>query len=56
MIKINDEYKHFSEGIYERYPGYELDKKYRIINKSDAEMDLDEFKAILLNKDLEFYE
>jgi hypothetical protein len=45
----------FSESIEKRYPGYVLDKKFRIFNRSDVEMDLKKFKALLLSKDLEDY-
>ena len=53
--KISDEYLKFSEAVETRFPGYGLDKKYKIVNKTDIEIDLKELKSILQSKDLEMY-
>ena len=55
MKKINDEYLLFSESIATKYPGYIMDKKYRIQNKDDVEVDLNRFKDLLLSKNIDDY-
>ena len=46
----------FSEGMAAKYPGYKLDKNFSLVNENDVEIDLSEFKQLLMSKDLEYYQ
>jgi hypothetical protein len=56
LKKIDETYKTFSEGIADRFPGYELDEKKLVKNVSDETIDLEELKAFLLSKNPEEYD
>lgn len=52
VVKINDEYMKFTEGMKSKFPGYSMDKNSLIKNDSDIEIDPEEFTSLLLSKDL----
>lgn len=41
VVKINDTYRHFSEGMHLQFPGYGLDRKWLVVNETDATIDYD---------------
>ncbi len=56
VMKLNENYTVYSEGVRKRYEGYDLDKDELIVNKSDSTIDLEALTYWLLSKDLENYE
>lgn len=52
IFKLNDTYTVYSEGVRNRYEGYDLDKDELIVNRSDKEIDLEALTYWLLSKDL----
>ena len=56
VVKIDETYMKFTEGIAAKYPGYGLDKKFMVVNKHDISINLEEIKNIFLSKDMDQYE
>jgi hypothetical protein len=56
MIKINEDFNTYSEGIDKKFPGYKVDSHYKVVNTNDIEIDLNELKSFLLSKDLDSYD
>jgi len=54
--KISEEYMRYPEAIAHKYPGYFLNKRYIIENKSDILIDVGELKALFCSKDIAYYE
>ena len=38
-----------------KYPGFILDKKFKLVNRDEPEIDLNRFKEFLLSKNLDEY-
>ena len=54
--RIDDTYRTYSETIALKYPGYELDRSGRLMNKTDLVVRMDELLQLLRSKDIFRYE
>jgi len=56
VVKINDSYSKFSEGVKRRYEGYDINKQQFVVNSKDDVLDLDVLKKLLTSTDLDQYD
>ena len=54
-VRINEQYRTFSENIALRWPGYVMAKSAHILPISDSYVHLDDLLALLRSKDLAKY-
>ncbi len=55
-VRINENYRTFSENLALRWPGYMMAKSAHILPKTDTFVHLDDLLALLRSKDLQRYQ
>lgn len=50
LVRIDQTYFRFGEGIRFKYPGYRLDERMLVCNVDDLEIEFSEFRSLMLSK------